>query len=344
MVIAWGIWKLRTGFRLRAVHAAMGAYLAAAAASMLAHHHGGAKVLGIAELCALAVVTADVAPHLKRSIAIVIATTTLLAVVAALAGLGLHYAGIDTPLVGTYGDLSPGAYARVEAGFRHPNGFASWLVLASAVCALPDALDARWRRIAQIAFAVGIVLTFSRSILAFALALLIRHVRSRAIVLGAALAAVGLIAALTFTHLAIDPLHPFAMHSLAGGSPRQQAIESSWQTLRAHPLTGVGPDAHPAIVNQDGDIGPLDTHFTPLNVAATLGLPALLALTAIVILLWRNRPRDRVLWSAMAAMALDALASDIEDFRHLWLLFGLCAQRRADSTSDASSRSPVPPR
>jgi hypothetical protein len=343
MVLAWAIWRLRTGFRLRGVHAAMLAYVLAAAASMLAHHRGGAKVLGIAELCALAVVTADLAPALKKPIALTIAITTLAAVAAAIAGLLLHYAGIDTALVGTYGDLSPGAYARVEAAFWHPNGFASWLVFASAVCAQPDALDRRLRRVVRIAFAVGVVLTFSRSILAYGLAVLIRCVRSRGLVAAAAIVAAGIVVVLTFTHLSISPLHPLATHTLAGESPRQQAIESSLRTVREHPLTGVGPDAHPAIVNQDGAIGPLDTHFTPLNIAATLGLPALAAFTAIIILLCRNRPRDRALWSAMAGMALDALASDIEDFRHLWVLFGLCDQRSADSTSPASSDSPVPP-
>ena len=343
MVLAWGIWKLRSGFRLRAVHLAMLAYLLAAAASMLAHHHGAAKVLGIAELCALAVVTGDVAPGLKKPIALTIAVTTLLAVAAALAGFALHYAGIDTALVGTYGDLEPGAYARVEAGFWHPNGFASWLVFASAVCAQPDALDRRFRRVAQVAFGVGVVLTFSRSILAFGLGLAIRCVRSRALIAAATTIAAGVIVVLTFTHLSIHPFHPAATHSLAGGSPRQQAIESSLQTVRAHPLTGVGPDEHPAIVNQDGAVGPLDTHFTPLNIAATLGVPALISFASIIVLLWRNRPRDRALWSAMAGMALDALASDIEDFRHLWVLFGLCDQRKADSTSAASADSAVPP-
>ena len=77
---------------------------------------------------------------------------------------------------------------------------------------------------------------------------------------------------------------------------------------------------------------PCDAHFTPLNVAATLGLPALAALVAVPILLWRrrSRPTDLAVWGGLAGLALDALAQDVEDFRHLWVLFGMAAAGRRE--------------
>ena len=287
------------------------AYLACAVVSMAVHHAGFAKLVGIAELVALAIVTADLAPTLRPAIARTVTLTTLAIVVLALVGLVLFYAGFSTPLIGTYGDLPPGPYARVEATFRHPNLFASWLVFAAALA------ERRW---ARIVFAIAIVPTFSRSIVSFALAALIRHCRSRKLIVVAAAGAALLIVALT----------------AFGPSPRRQAIASALTTVAAHPLTGVGPDAHPAFVNQRGDWTPFDAHLTPLDIAATLGLPALVAFAGIVVLLWRQRPRDHALWSAMAAFALDALASDIEDFRHLWVLFGLTS---ASDESNESKRS-----
>ena len=75
---------------------------------------------------------------------------------------------------------------------------------------------------------------------------------------------------------------------------------------------------------------PFDAHMTPLNIAATLGLPALAAFVAIPCLLWRarRRPTNLVLWGALAGIGLDGLAQDVEDFRHVWVLFGLAAADR----------------
>jgi small-conductance mechanosensitive channel len=72
---------------------------------------------------------------------------------------------------------------------------------------------------------------------------------------------------------------------------------------------------------------PFRAHLTPLNVAATLGLPALVALSVFVALLWRERrrPTDVAIWSGLAGLALDALAQDVEHFRHVWILLGLAA-------------------
>jgi hypothetical protein len=95
--------------------------------------------------------------------------------------------------------------------------------------------------------------------------------------------------------------------------------------LSAHPWLGVGPGHAPAVV----DGAPFEAHCTPLDIAATLGLPALAAFVAMVVLLWtKTAPHDPVLWSGLVALGLDGLTEDVADFRHLWVLFGLAASSR----------------
>jgi hypothetical protein len=98
---------------------------------------------------------------------------------------------------------------------------------------------------------------------------------------------------------------------------------SSFGTLVAHPWLGTGPGTSPGL--RDGQ--PFDAHFTPLNVAATLGLPALLGFVLVPIGLWwrRARPTDLATWAMLAGLALESLGHDIEDFRHVWVAFGLAA-------------------
>ena len=114
---------------------------------------------------------------------------------------------------------------------------------------------------------------------------------------------------------------------------------SAWRSLTHRPLIGVGPGGLAAFA--DGQ--PYEAHLTPLNVAAVLGLPALAGFLAIPLLLWRARgqPLDRPAWGAAAGLALDALAQDIEDFRHLWILFGWLDG--AGAPAAPASPSPNPP-
>jgi hypothetical protein len=92
---------------------------------------------------------------------------------------------------------------------------------------------------------------------------------------------------------------------------------------------------------------PFRAHLTPLNIAATTGLPALLALGGMFIALWRgrSRPTDIAIWSGLLALALDGLAQDIDHFRHVWLLIGLAAAqpvvRRARPFASESPTSEV---
>jgi hypothetical protein len=64
---------------------------------------------------------------------------------------------------------------------------------------------------------------------------------------------------------------------------------------------------------------PFRAHFPPLNVAATMGLPALAALGFLVVVLWRERrrPTSIATWSGLLGLAVDGLAQDIEHFRQV---------------------------
>lgn len=335
--LLWGIEKYRTRAwpRWEPFHLACGLYLAAATSSLIFaspnKQLGTWKLLGLAELCLLAVITSDVArwSGALRMMSLTLVATTLLTALAALVGLSLFYAGVATELVGTYGDLVASSwYARVQAGMYQPNLLASFLIFAAAVIARGEAsLPSNWRRATKIVLWCLVLLTFSRAILAFALAAFLRAAKTsfqRRLVAAYAIVCVGIILALTVWNLSLDPSRPGTIHfDQATASSRWQAITTSLQTLITHPFFGSGLGVRPGAYRG----GTFDAHCTPLNVAATMGMPALLAFAGIFFMLWRRRgqPMDMAIWSGMAGLALDAMAQDIEDFRHLWVLIGLTA-------------------
>ncbi len=332
--LLWGVDHVRAGTRPKVSLAAAGMalYLGMAALSFLHADprppSGAAKLLGMAMLVAWVLVTADLVPRIGMpAVAHTVAATTLATAAAALAGVGLFFVGVATPLVGTYGDLVPGAYARAQAALPHPNLLASFCVFAYGTITRDDAgLSPRLRRLTTAALGLTSLLTFSRGILALGLAMLFRYAdtaprRRRA--LGAAASLVMLFALLSGTNLAVDPTRPWEARFLETLSPRRQALVSSLETLRKHPWLGTGPGSSPG--TKDG--APFDAHCTVLNVAATLGLPALLGFLIVPVALWRGRPRptDLAIWGMLAGFALESLGHDIEDFRHLWVAFGLAA-------------------
>lgn len=301
---------------------------------------GATKLLGIAELCLLAIVTSDLAsrPRVLAAIARVIALTSLVTAVAAIAGLLLFYAGIETQLVGTYGDLlASKLYARVEGGFYQPNLLASFCIFASAVIARKESQLSTWlRRVTLVALSMTIALTFSRGILGFILAAIIRNAHTparRRLAVAFAVFSIAIIAGLTLWNLLLDPSRPMdARLNEQASSSRYQSVTSSLRAIIARPLTGSGPGSHPGSYR---DL-PFDAHLTPVNIAATLGIPALIAFTSLIALVWgkRRRPVDLALWGGIAGLALDALAQDVEDFRHVWVIIGL---------ADANTNDPILP-
>jgi hypothetical protein len=339
--VAWGLERLRQRQRphIRPLHVALGLYLAQAALTTWAHAAhvplAPPKLLGLVELVLLTVLTSELAatPVARRALARVVAVNTGLILVAASAGVLLTLAGVQTPLVGTFGDLLPGPYARAQAGFSHPNLLASYSLFAWGVMGSPDSgLSPRMRRLLATALGLTVVLTFSRTLLVLIVVAAIARAdsrrRRRVAACVAALCAC-LLLSLTLVHLELDPTRPWTMRVAAGPGPRLEAALSALVTLRSRPLLGVGPATPPGLVHGQ----PFDAHFTPLNVAASLGLPGLVFFGAVWIILWRSRarPTDRALWGALIGMALDGLAQDIEDFRHVWLLFGLADAKRDES-------------
>jgi hypothetical protein len=330
----WAIerWQLRQWPRLRPAHAALALYFFFACLSLLFAspnlRAGAPKLLGVAELCTLAFITSDLAsrPTISRNISRVIAITSLITAAAAIAGLVLFYAGVGSPLIGIYGELEQSPwYARVQAGTYNPNLLASFCIFASATVAQREGELPTWlRRVTLGALWITVFLTFSRGILGFGLAAVIRAARTprrRAVAVVCAAGCVGVVISLTLWNPAINPTHPLDAHFQSVASSRLQAAATSLVAVVRHPLLGSGLGASPAQYNG----APFDAHCTPLNIAATLGLPALIAFSLLIALLWRRRTRpiDLAIWGGLAGLALDGLAQDIEDFRHVWVMIGL---------------------
>ncbi len=342
-VVAWalGLARARRLPRLRPVHAGLALYLGWAALSLVVvvprHPSGAAKLLGLGMLLALFVVTSELAgrPGMPAAIGRTIAATSLVTALAAVLGVVLSAFGTITPLVGTCGDLLPGPLSRAQAGFPHPNLLASFCVFAYGVVAREEAgLSRGWRRVVIAALALTVLLTTSRAILAFGLLAAIRHATTparRRFAWGLGVALVLAMVGLTLVNVTFQPLRPWEPRLREGPSVRQQSAQSSLETLAARPGFGSGLGSSP------GRRGSLefDAHLTPLNVAATLGLPALAGLGFAVFCLWRarSRPTDLALWGMLAALALDGLGQDVEDFRHVWVALGLL---------DAGRREPEP--
>jgi hypothetical protein len=312
-------------------------YLMLACASMANAGPGyGASwktVLLMAELGVLAVITADFAADApkRRAIFRVVVASALATVALGAIGLILFYGDVRTGLVGNYGEqLVPSdLYTRVQAGFESPPLLASFCIFAAGIAASRDAdLTPRLRVPTQISLGLLCLATVSRAFVGFLFASVLRHAaeppgRRRAIIpIAAAVACICFLASLTVGRLHLNPVEPSTIsYVVPDPGNRREAFTTSLETLGNHPLLGVGPGALPGF-NQGA---PFRAHFTPLNVAATLGLPALLALSAMFWLLWsgRHRPTDIALWSALAGMALDGLVGDIDHYRHLWILIGL---------------------
>jgi hypothetical protein len=345
--VTWSLEQLRAGIqpRLRAPHWFGLAYLGLGAASALLApaglSTGGEGVLIMLELAALAMLTSDYARSPERCEAIVLAILVVVFVTFAevVVALALFYAGSGSSLVYGWVGASSSLYVRVEGGFYSAPLLSSFCVFASALVAREEpGIPARWRRVAQLALAIIVLFTFSRGIIAFALAFVLREAhrrgtrRARTGAVLASILAVLAIVALTAMRFYPSVSHPsrtvittpFQVH----GNDRLQPITTSFDTLVKHPILGLGPDS----ITGHFELEPLRPHFTPLDVAATMGLPALVALVGLVWALWRarRRPTDLAIWSGLAGLGLDALGQDAEHFRHIWIMLGLADADRAE--------------
>ena len=221
------------------------------------------------------------------------AATALLSALAAIAGVALALLGRTTPLVGACGDLLPGPLSRAQAGFPHPNLLASFCVFASAVVAREDArLPRRVRLAVQAALTAAVLLTTSRAILAFGLSALLRHAhtpqRRRVARLAGGDGPARDRRAERLQRRRSTRRGPGRCASSTRPRRRLLAAGTSLDTLLNAPA--LRQRARAALPGLRGRM-PFDAHLTPLNVAATLGLPALAALVLLAAGLWRARRR-----------------------------------------------------
>lgn len=329
----------RRRVRLRAPHYALGAYFVAVAASGLAAPDRSSAALNIlisAELVAIAVLTSDFARALpaRRAISRVIYVVVVVTAIEAAVGLLLFYLGQQTSLAdGSSVYLKPSAlYTRVAAGFFSAPLLGSFCIAASAILALPgNGLSRRARVIGQLLLAGLVLSTVSRATISFAIAFAVREASqgasrlARRVSVAVLIGGITLLIVLTVLPLSLDPLRPTT--TPAGINGRLADIESAPSVIAAHPLLGEGPGSLTAVWHGE----PRRPHFTPLNVAATTGIPALLALIALIVILWRRRgrPTNMAIWSGLLGLGLDALVQDVDHFRHVWMMLGLADADRA---------------
>jgi hypothetical protein len=336
---AWEHVRDRRLPRPRAFHIVLGAYLLLVVLSGLAAGSGGRTVLLVFELAVLAILSSDFAsdPRGRDGIVLAVAAVALLTGALTLIALVLFYAGVHTGLLGDYGHIvASDRYTRVSAGFESPGLLSSFCIFASAVVAREDSpLPRRLRLLVQAALAFTVLTTLARGIIAFVSAWAIRaaHYRLAPAVAGRVVAAV-LAAAVALTGLSIfadqelDPTRPGDIRlglSTAIGT-RGHVVEVSLDTVGDHPLLGEAPGAR---ASGNGT----RAHLTPLNVAATVGIPAAAILTLLVVVLWRGRrrPTNVATWSGLAGLGIDGIGQDIEHFRHVWVMLGMAdAERKRD--------------
>lgn len=315
--------------RLR-LSSAGGAALAAVAyvawATVSAARHGGlVKVLGLAELACVLVAAATLARDealRDRVLRAWIGAAAALALVGLAAG-ALAQRGVDVaPLHVGDGELG---WRFRPAGLQRVGLLAELLLVPLLACAADGRrLFGRWRGPLAVLFAVTLLLGATRTILAAAVGLLALRAPRRVALAGTA--------ALLVVSLASVRLD---VHGTGAPGIRARIWASAAQTIAAHPLTGVGPAAPVAVAGWPGPDDPprvWDAHATWLNVAAQYGLPALAAFACVFALTLR-RASPRLLRAALIATAFDAVTIDVEDFRHVWLLFGLAAAAHGGRTT-----------
>ena len=247
--LVWAVDRWRSGEwpRLRPVHAAIALYVTSALVSHLAAGleptSGRWKLLGLAELAMLMLVTSDMAgrPGGFRRISRVVAGTVVATAAVSIVAVCLFYAGVRTPLVGPYGDLLAGPYPRIRAGTFHPNLLASFCIFASFVVARSDSgLSETLRRVTRVALGLTVVLTFSRAILSYGLARLLHGAVTRTrrrLVTVYAVCALGALAALTVWNLSLDPSRPWQAQLDPAPSSRWLALASSVRPCRRTSLS-----------------------------------------------------------------------------------------------------------
>jgi hypothetical protein len=335
VAIARGELRWSCARSLGGVLAALGAWLAWLGVSTIASGARPWKLAGAIELAGVLLIATQLAADgasRDRVVRAWIAGAAALCVLGLL-GAALAVAGVPTLLQGDPEGGNLGVAFR-PVGLCVTTNYLAQLCLAPlCVLALDGArlFSRRTRALLLALLGVTVALTLSRTLLALGVAALVawslRGPRARRRI---AIAGVLAIAALGLPSLRLHVRHDAAGWQLATTPGiRWRVMSSALDTARAHPLVGVGPDALPASAAWDIGGAPREwtAHDTPLDVAATSGVPALVALCALAGLTLRRArrtsPLDVALCAAALATLFDALSIDAERFRHVWLLFGL---------------------
>jgi len=328
-----------------AVPAALG-YAAWLALSAAMHRAGGWPALGVLELALLLPVTCVLVDddatrdHLARTWIWSAAAWCLAGLASAIAfsvGAGPSWLFDGSGELGL--PFRPAGLTRV--------GMLAQASLAPILLLVADGrrLVGRWRMPLLVLIGATVALTLTRTLVAVGAGLLVWHAlatgRRRATIAG--VAALGLVLLLSMRLDVHGSGGALAITSRPG--IRWRIAASALDAVRANPLLGKGPAERAARAGWPGPDDPpseWDAHDTALDIAATRGLPALLFYLAALVLaarqaLGRERtPLQVALLAALAATALDAVAVDVEDARHVWLLLAL-------ATVGAEQRQVIPP-
>jgi hypothetical protein len=331
--LTWLVTRRRALGRTRPTpaHIALAAYVgwAVVSAAVSSNHRTSAEgLLVILDVVALCVMTWDFASgRLGRELIVkVVAIDVVVVAVTVFVALVLFYSGVRSGLLDSYGALNPSSsYARVRAGFYSGPLLGSFCIFAWATLAW----GAEWFRprtwlVLQALVVLVALSTISRGAIALLVAMTVRACWRRRPRLAVVpfVAGVLVVSLLSVGQLHIDPSRPWDAHYELRDSWRRHEGAVALRKVGDRPLTGLGPGALPGEL-----MGHLrKAHMTAINVVATLGIPALLALVALLLVLWRRRaPTATAIWAGLAGLAIDAIGQDVENFRHTWALIGLAA-------------------
>lgn len=281
--------------------------------------------------------------------------------------------GVGKMLMCGYGALHAGAVPRMCAPFLLPNLFINYLAVVVAIAiGGAELLGRRAVAIALLAAcAIVAALTLSAGMGGFAVAMAAAIVGRRRLAgrprgaVNVALIAGAVLAAAAFALASIASPVPRGEGHLPFGSrelrlwdaPRPSIWAGAWNTIRRHPILGIGYGARVARTSDvrafvpadkipflQGPVEPadLEAHNVWLNVAGQAGIVGLAAFVALLLALlggfWDLAPPPGTalpglavgLWAAiLGAFAYHGLFGAFEEARHVWALLGLCAAARA---------------
>lgn len=219
---------------------------------------------------------------------------------------------------------------RTEAdqGWREPSGTTWWPLL---LVTLPILL-------------VGIMATGSRGTLlglTVGVAVAARWRLPRRIGVGqVAVALLGVLAVIAAAVWFLDQ-HPYLLRRLSrteNGDPnvteRLALWGAAWNAFASHPVFGIGYGQFPSYASGVHDLVHKVTHETYLSYGAEVGVPGLVAFLWLYGAVVRDSRRlirslesriPRVLFGFLVATAVQALVTNVDQFRSLWITIGMVA-------------------